>query len=468
MAFRHREDDGFASAREAPDAVPAREAVLQHVAELAHDGAIAFRDGELALQRPWIDVDNVRLAEQLLELCPRGGVHRAPVKLVAAHLEAALGRGLDRHRPVDAVGGEVTLRDGPAKRVAERRLLGLEEAQGVAHEAPVLGIGLPIGRPCRVRSARGRGQAHLDAIEVPERSAPPAVDRAMALVGNDQIEVARREPAVLRDHGLQGRDGDALGAVESAAGAQHVAGIVAEVVGEGILRLSGERDPVHQEENAGDGTGLEQPLDERHRGAGLSGPRGHLHQELAPAARDLVGQRLDAVDLVAAVHDLPVDRDVDQRTANHPRRDSTFQVFLRIEGGDSTCVSVHVAVHELHLVAVREKHEGDFEECRIVTALVLGGDGLDARALGLDYGHRSPGAVTQHVVRTRAVRQRVLEQDACAVGRIPSGVHEQRVDPDSGECLGGSGHEVAMERRHRPLLDNAAIGIPANPPPGAG
>ena len=106
------------------------------------------------------------------------------------------------------------------------------------------------------------------------------------------------------------------------------------MVGEGVLGLRGERYPVHQEEDAGDRAGLEQALDERRRGAGLAGPRRHLHQELAPAARHLVGQGLDAVDLVVAVHDLPVDGDIGQRAAGRPRSDPALQVLLRPEGGD--------------------------------------------------------------------------------------------------------------------------------------
>ena len=173
-------------------------------------------------------------------------------------------------------------------------------------------------------------------------------------------------------------------------------------------------------------------------------PGGHLDQELAPAARDLVRQRLDAVDLVAAIHDLPVDRDVDQSAADRPGRDPALQVLLRIEGRDFARVGVRVTVQKPHLVAVRQEHEGNPEQLRVVPPLVLGGDRLDARPLGLDHRHRPPGAVAEHVVRARAVRERMLEQDACAVGQVPSGVHEQGVDLDSGECLGGSGHVVAI------------------------
>ena len=51
-----------------------------------------------------------------------------------------------------------------------------------------------------------------------------------------------------------------------------------------------------------------------------------------PAARAL--DELDAVDLVVAVHDPPVDGDVGQRAADRPRRDPALQVLPRPEGGD--------------------------------------------------------------------------------------------------------------------------------------
>ena len=114
---------------------------------------------------------------------------------------------------------------------------------------------------------------------------------------------------------------------------------------------------------------------------------------LGKRLRDLVRQRLDAVDLVAAVNDLPVDRDVDQRAANRLGCDPALKVLLRIEGRDFACVGVRVSVQKPHLVAVRQEHEGNSEQLRVVPTLVLGGDRLDARALGLDHRHRSPGAV---------------------------------------------------------------------------
>ena len=185
----------------------------------------------------------------------------------------------------------------------------------------VLGID---GFARRFRRAWGRGEAELDTVEVAEHAAPLAVDRAVALVGDDEVEVAGGEPAVLRDHGLEGRDGDALRAVEAAPRAKDVAGVVAEVVGEGVLGLGGEGDPVHEEEDPGDRPRLEEALDERGRGAGLAGPRRHLDEELPASVRHLVREGLDAIDLVAAVDDPPVNRDIGEarRTARAATRRS--------------------------------------------------------------------------------------------------------------------------------------------------
>ena len=71
MAARHGEHDGLAPSRQAADLVPASKAPLQHVAEFAHEGAVALRDREFALQRARIDRDGVGLCEQFLELRPR-------------------------------------------------------------------------------------------------------------------------------------------------------------------------------------------------------------------------------------------------------------------------------------------------------------------------------------------------------------------------------------------------------------
>ena len=291
---------------------------------------------------------------------------------------------------------------------------------------------------------------------MPQHAAPLAVDRAVAFVGDHQIEVARRKRAVLRDHGLQGRDGDALGAVEAAAGAQHVAGIIPQMVGERVLGLPGQGDPIDQEQHAGDDARLEQPLDEGCRRAGLAGPRRHLDQQLPPAARDFGGQRLDAFDLVVAVDDLPVDGDR-RRVAAHPARgDPSFEVVLRVEACDRACVGVRLPIQEPHFLAVRKEDERDAELLGVMSSLVLRRDRIDARPLGLQHRHGPALPVAEHVVGQRAVGQRVLEQDARSVGEVPARVLEQGVDPDACEGFGRTAHVVPESTASMPIYTSSS------------
>ena len=57
---------------------------------------------------------------------------------------------------------------------------------------------------------RSRGQANVDRVELRERSLPGAVNRSVALVGNDDVEVAGRVVLHATDHRLQQRHGDLL------------------------------------------------------------------------------------------------------------------------------------------------------------------------------------------------------------------------------------------------------------------
>ncbi len=199
-----------------------------------------------------------------------------------------------------------------------------EETQRIAYELPVFRLGEGV---CRRRAGRCR-EAELDRIEVPQHAAPLAVDRAVALGGDDQIEIARRERAELGDHGLPGRHGDALGPVELPAGPPHVTGIVPQMVGERVFGLPRQGDPVHQEQHPGDDARLEPPLDDGRRRARLAGARRHLDQQLAPPARALGGQRLKTFDLVGAVDDFPVDHDLRQVAPPPPDGDPPLQVGL--------------------------------------------------------------------------------------------------------------------------------------------
>ena len=200
---------------------------------------------------------------------------------------------------------------------------------------------------------------------------------------------------------------------------EHVTGIVAQMVVEGVLGLPGEGDAVHQEQDAGHETRVEQPFDEGRRRAGLAGSRRHLHEQLAPAVRHFGGQSLDARDLVVAIDDPPVDLDAGQFQPIPAGGDPPLQVVGGIDSGDLPRVPVRLAVEEPDLFPVRQERERDAELLGVVASLILRLKGVDAGALGLDRRHGPPRAVTERVVGPRAVRQRMLEQDAHAVGEIP-------------------------------------------------
>ncbi len=243
-------------------------------------------------------------------------------------------------------------------------------------------------------------------------------------------------------------------------GAKDVAGVVAKVVGEGVLGLGGEGEPVHEEENAGDRPGLEEALDEGGGGVGLAGSGRHFDEELPAPACDLVREGLDAIDLVAAINDPPVDGDIGERAADRPGRDPAFEVFLRVEGRDRARVGVRVPVEEPHLVAVREEDERDLELLRVVAPLVLGGERVDARTLRLDHRHRPPGTVAEHVIRPRAVAERVLEHHARPIGQVPFRVREKGVNLDPRERFGGAGHGWARLRRQPYRFGATGRGLP--------
>ena len=128
VALRHREDDGLAPGGCAQHFVAAAEAVLQHVAELVDDGAVARGDGECALQRAGVDEEGVGGAERVLQLGAVGGRQRVPVDLVARDLETAIGGGLDGGRAEDAVGGQHAFPDGLGEAVGEGGRLEVEES----------------------------------------------------------------------------------------------------------------------------------------------------------------------------------------------------------------------------------------------------------------------------------------------------------------------------------------------------
>lgn len=80
----------------------------------------------------------------------------------------------------------MAVRDGLAQRVPEGRRSDLEEAKGVADE---LGV-LLVRQVVRVHGAWRGCEAHLDTIEMLQDATELAVDRPMAFIDDDQVEVA--------------------------------------------------------------------------------------------------------------------------------------------------------------------------------------------------------------------------------------------------------------------------------------
>ena len=216
----------------------------------------------------------------------------------------------------------------------------------------------------------------------------------MALVGDDQIEIARGIVPVDVDHALQGGDGDALLVLEAAPGAQHVTGVIGQVFVEGILGLFGQGDAVHQEQNAGDGIGLEQALDEGGGGAGLAGAGGHLHQQLAPAGVHFPAQGVDTFLLVVPPGNPLVDGHRQWVEPNLATGDAAFEIGLAEEGTDGARVGLVLIVPEQDFVAVGEEDKGHAIELFGIGPALFGGLlQIDGGPLGLHHRHGAAVAV---------------------------------------------------------------------------
>ena len=104
--------------------------------------------------------------------------------------------------------------------ITESGLIHLEKAQGVAHGKDVFVVASVFDG-----AGEGRGgEADLNAVEVFENAAPFAIDAAVAFIGDDQVEIARRVVAVNVDHALQRGDGNTFFILKAPPGAQHIAG----------------------------------------------------------------------------------------------------------------------------------------------------------------------------------------------------------------------------------------------------
>ena len=84
------------------------------------------------------------------------------------------------------------------------------------------------------------------------------------------------------------------------------------------------------------------------------------------------------------------------------------------------CVLLFVA--EPDLFAIRQEDKWNAELVGISAALSFTRAQVDAGALGLEDGQRSPLSVEERVVRFTAIIERILEADAEAVGQPPIGV----------------------------------------------
>ena len=81
MALGHGEDDSLAKQRLSQHAFLIGVAVIEHLAEFPHDGAVAFGDGESPFQGRRVNDDALLVPEQLFKLGAGLGVHGRPVKL---------------------------------------------------------------------------------------------------------------------------------------------------------------------------------------------------------------------------------------------------------------------------------------------------------------------------------------------------------------------------------------------------
>ena len=124
------------------------------------------------------------------------------------------------------------------------------------------------------------------------------------------------------------------------------------MVRERVLRLSRQGDPVHQKQHAGHRASFEEPFDERSGRSRLAGPGRHLDQQVAASVGDFAAERVDALDLVVAIHDPPVGLHCREVAANAPGGHPSLQVVLRIEARDLARVCVGRAVEKPHFLAV--------------------------------------------------------------------------------------------------------------------
>ena len=150
-------------------------------------------------------------------------------------------------------------------------------------------VGLGLVEPLEVVARRG-GQAELVADEVVEDGAGVAADGAVRFVGDDEVEVGRREELlvlVVEEQRLHRGDDDLRAppvvAVLLVDDRLEVGG---QQRGEGLLGLILQFEAIHQEQHAPGIAGTEEELDDGGGGQRLAGAGGHLEQEAVLAVLD--------------------------------------------------------------------------------------------------------------------------------------------------------------------------------------
>ena len=222
MAFVDGKHNGLANERLAQNALAVRKAMIQHLPELAHNGAVAFWNGEPPFQGRRVNGDRVAAHEKRVKFRPRFGIHRRPVQFTALDPKATFCGGLDRQSLVNMVRHKEPIADGIFQFVAECRFIDLEKPQGVAHEKPVFVV-----VEFRLRGAGRGGQADLYPVEMFQYPAPFPVNAAVTLINDNQVEIPRRIIAIDIDHALQRGDGDPLFVLKAATGAEDIGRIIA-------------------------------------------------------------------------------------------------------------------------------------------------------------------------------------------------------------------------------------------------
>jgi hypothetical protein len=260
-------------------------------------------------------------------------------------------------------------------------------------------------------------------------------------------------------HALQRGDGDALLVLEAPSRAQHIGRVIRQMFGEGVFGLPGQRDAIDEERHAGDGVGLEQALDERGGRARLARAGGHLDQQHAPARSDLAVQDVDALDLIVAFDDAPVDGHARGVAAHGQRGNAALQVILLEDRLHGPRTGLALPLPEQHLVAIAQEGVGHTALLRVGLGLRRGVAWVDRVALGLDHGQRTAMAVAQHVVGARAVGQLHFEADGIAVERVPALRCEQRVDLHAGKGFVGHGMGQANPATALPIASARTTGL---------